>query len=133
MVKQVKISNFDEVKSIMNAAARCHDDIGVHDSRGSIADAKSILGLMSLDYTKPVMLVSENERELESVLRALSWEQCWKSNHEQDLEKEKQPTGHNLMCSWLFFFCAIVCFCSLCYNEKANWLEGAKLFDTNES
>lgn len=72
MVKQVKISNFDEVKSIMNAAARCHDDIGVHDSRGSIADAKSILGLMSLDYTKPVMLVSENERELESVLRALS-------------------------------------------------------------
>ena len=72
MVKQVKISNFDEVKSIMNAAARCPDDIGVHDSRGSIADAKSILGLMSLDYTKPVMLVSENERELESVLRALS-------------------------------------------------------------
>ena len=48
------------------------DDIGVHDAKGSIADAKSILGLMSLDYTKPVMLVSENERELEHVFNAIS-------------------------------------------------------------
>lgn len=72
MVKQVKVSNFDDVKTIMNAATHCVDDIGVHDARGSIADAKSILGLMSLDYTKPVMLVSENERELERVLSALS-------------------------------------------------------------
>ena len=72
MVKQVKVSNFDDVKTIMNAATHCVDDIGVHDARGSIADAKSILGLMSLDYTKPFMLVSENERELERVLNALS-------------------------------------------------------------
>ncbi len=72
MVKQVKISNFDEVKNIMKAATRCNDEIGVHDARGSIADAKSILGLMSLDYTKPVMLVSENECALQHVLEALS-------------------------------------------------------------
>ena len=70
MVKQVKISSFTEVKNIMNAASGCCDDIGVHDAKGSIADAKSILGLMSLDYTKPVMLVSENERELEHVFNA---------------------------------------------------------------
>lgn len=72
MVKQVKISNFSEVKSIMNAAAKCVDEIGVHDMQGSIADAKSILGLMSLDYTKPVMLVSENEAELERVCSVLN-------------------------------------------------------------
>ena len=72
MVKQVKISNFSEVKSIMSAAAKCVDEIGVHDMKGSIADAKSILGLMSLDYTKPVMLVSENEEELERVFNALN-------------------------------------------------------------
>ena len=47
MVKQVKISSFTEVKNIMNAASGCCDDIGVHDAKGSIADAKSILGLMS--------------------------------------------------------------------------------------
>ena len=72
MVKQIKITNFTEVKNIMNAATSCIDDIGVHDKKGSIADAKSILGLMSLDYTQPVMLVSENEAELEHVFRALS-------------------------------------------------------------
>ena len=76
MVKQVKISSFTEVKNIMNAASGCYDDIGVHDAKGSIADAKSILGLMSLDYTKPVMLVSENERELEHVFNAISWVFC---------------------------------------------------------
>ena len=48
------------------------DEIGVHDGKGSIADAKSILGLMSLDYTHPVMLVSENEKELQRVYEAIS-------------------------------------------------------------
>lgn len=71
MVKQVKISSFSEVKNIMNAATKCLDDIGVHDGKGSIADAKSILGLMSLDYTHPVMLVSENEEELQKVYDAV--------------------------------------------------------------
>lgn len=72
MVKQIKISSFAEVKNIMNAATACTDDIGVHDRKGSIADAKSILGLMSLDYTQPVMLVSENETELNRVVSALN-------------------------------------------------------------
>ena len=49
--EQIKISNFTEVKNIMNAATHCVDEISVHDGKGSIADAKSILGLMSLDYT----------------------------------------------------------------------------------
>ena len=64
--------NFTEVKNIMNAATHCVDEIGVHDGKGSIADAKSILGLMSLDYTHPVMLVSENEKELQRVYEAIS-------------------------------------------------------------
>ena len=72
MVKQIKISNFNEVKNIMNAASRCYNDIGVHDAKGRIADAKSILGLMSLDYTHPVLLVSEDEEELERVYKALN-------------------------------------------------------------
>ena len=38
---------------------------------GSIADAKSILGLMSLDYSAPVKLVSENEAELDRVYRSV--------------------------------------------------------------
>lgn len=72
MVKQVKISSFNEVKSIVAAATGCEDQVGVHDQQGSIADAKSILGMMSLDYTQPVLLVCENPLELERVYAALA-------------------------------------------------------------
>lgn len=72
MVKQINIQNFEQIKSILNEAVNCRDDIGVHDTRGSIADAKSILGLMSLDYSRPVTVVSENERELRRVCRAVN-------------------------------------------------------------
>ena len=71
MVKEIKVSNFSEVKEIVSAASSCLDDIGVHDKNGSIADAKSILGLMSLDYSAPVKLVSENEAELDRVYRSV--------------------------------------------------------------
>lgn len=71
MMKQIDIHSFKDVQKVVAAAAVCLDDIGVHDARGAIADAKSILGLMSLDYSAPVHVVSENERELEHVVRAL--------------------------------------------------------------
>ncbi len=69
MVKEIKINNFQEVKCIVNAATYCLDEIDVHDSQGRIADAKSILGLMSLDYAQPVLIVSENEEELARVCK----------------------------------------------------------------
>lgn len=72
MVKLVKITNFADVTAVTKAASQCFDEIGVHDIKGSIADAKSILGLMSLDYSEPVKLVSENEKELEAVASVLS-------------------------------------------------------------
>lgn len=71
MVKEIKVNNFSEVKEIVSAASACVDEIGVHDKNGSIADAKSILGLMSLDYSAPVKLVSENECELDRVYRSV--------------------------------------------------------------
>ena len=49
MIKQIQISNFKEVQKIVSAASGCLSDIGVHDMRGSIADAKSILGMMNLN------------------------------------------------------------------------------------
>ena len=48
MVKQVKVSNFTEVKGIVSAAAKCYNDVGVHD-----------------------MIVCENEHDLNSVVNAL--------------------------------------------------------------
>lgn len=72
MVKQVRIKTLSQVKQIVKAASRCNDDVGIHDELGAIADAKSILGLMRLDYSRPVRVVSENEHELESVVRAIN-------------------------------------------------------------
>ena len=71
MVKQVKVSNFTEVKGIVSAAAKCYNAVGVHDMKGSIADAKSILGMMSLDYSHPVKIVCEDENDLSRVVNAI--------------------------------------------------------------
>ena len=71
MVKQFMVSNFTEVKGIVSAAAKCYNDVGVHDMKGSIADAKSILGMMSLDYSNPVKIVCEDEHDLNRVVSAL--------------------------------------------------------------
>ena len=72
MVRQVKISNFTEVQGIVAAAIKCHNEVGVHDIKGSIADAKSILGLMSLDFSQPVKIVCENESARESIVHPLN-------------------------------------------------------------
>ena len=73
MVKQVKVSNFTEVKGIVSAAAKCYNDVGVHDMKGSIADAKSILGMMSLDYSHPVKIVCEDEHAAKRRRAAFCW------------------------------------------------------------
>ena len=71
IVRQVKVSNFAEVQGIVSAAAKCYNEVGVHDMKGSIADAKSILGMMSLDYSRPVQIVCDDEHDMDSVMRAL--------------------------------------------------------------
>lgn len=67
MLKEITISSFSEVRKIVSAAASCFSEINVHDKNGSIADAKSILCLMSLDFSAPVVLVSDDEAELNRV------------------------------------------------------------------
>lgn len=71
MVRQVKVSSFSEVQEIVSAAARCNNDVGVHDMKGSIADAKSILGMMCLDYSNPVNIVCEDANDMNCVVRAI--------------------------------------------------------------
>lgn len=60
-VMKVNLVSAEDLREFMNLAWNCPDDIGVHDPEGRIADAKSILGLIALDYSKPVLVVSENE------------------------------------------------------------------------
>lgn len=60
MVKHIKLNTAEDLREFMNIAWKCPNDVGVHTIDNKIADAKSVLGLMSLDYTKPVRVVTED-------------------------------------------------------------------------
>ena len=71
MMKEIKVSSFKQVKDIVSAAASCECELNVQDLKGVIADAKSILGLMNLDYKHPVKLMGDNAEEVEQVYNAV--------------------------------------------------------------
>lgn len=72
MITTIVVKKLDQIRHIVGVANKYEDEIGVHDAAGAIADAKSILGLMSLDYTKPVKLVSESSSGIEDILKAIN-------------------------------------------------------------
>lgn len=72
MVRDITITSFGQVRNIVCAAQGYAGNIGIHDANGSIADAKSILGMMSLDYSRPVKIVCESESALDACLHAIS-------------------------------------------------------------
>lgn len=72
MVRNIAITSFKQVQKFVAAAQHCTGDVDVHDANGSIADARSILGMMSLDYSRPVKVVCEDETALTSCLNAIS-------------------------------------------------------------
>ena len=61
MVKMIKLETAEQLREFMNLAWECPDDVGVHTVDNKLAAAKSVLGLMSLDYTKPVKVVTESD------------------------------------------------------------------------
>ena len=69
MVALIKLECAEDLKTFMNMAWNCEDDVGVHTTDGKIADAKSVLGLMALDYSKPVQVVTENSKFIESLAK----------------------------------------------------------------
>lgn len=78
MTKQITITKFSEVRALQNVASEYPIDIWVQDSNGSDADAKSLLGLMSLSYTEPVNIVVDDKYNdiLEIFMRRLTDECC---------------------------------------------------------
>ncbi len=61
MYKFIKLTEANDLRDFMNLACKSDYDIGVHTDYNQIADAKSILGLMALDYNKNVKVVTEDE------------------------------------------------------------------------
>ena len=71
MIQSIKIKNIKDLQALSDRASTSKAEIGVHDDFGAIADAKSIMGLLHLDYSKPVRVVCESENELRRVCRPL--------------------------------------------------------------
>lgn len=69
MIVKIRLSSAEDLREFMNLAWECEDDIGVHAPDGKIADAKSILGLIALDYNDPVSVVTENKKFPEKIKR----------------------------------------------------------------
>lgn len=67
MIKKVMLHSAEDLRAFMFLAMESAEDIGVHTVDDEIADAKSVLGLMSLDYSKPVKVVTDDARFLKQI------------------------------------------------------------------
>ena len=73
-MKTVKISlnSIDKVKAFVNTIARYDEDFDLVSGR-YVIDAKSIMGIFSLDLSKPIELIIHAEgEELDQALTALA-------------------------------------------------------------
>ena len=61
MITKKRIYNINELQKLQALATKCRDDVELRAEDGSVSvDAKSFIGLFALDFTKPVLIVSEN-------------------------------------------------------------------------
>ncbi|HIR27925.1 MAG TPA: HPr family phosphocarrier protein [Candidatus Choladousia intestinigallinarum] len=66
--KKIRLEALDDVREFVQAATRCNFDVDISYNR-MVIDAKSILGVMSLDRTKDLTVQYwPEDRELEKVL-----------------------------------------------------------------
>ncbi len=62
MVREIKLRGINDVKELNRIATSFPEDVGIH-TQDAIVDAKSLLGLLSLNYKKDsVYCVTEDER-----------------------------------------------------------------------
>ncbi|MGN0472772.1 MAG: HPr family phosphocarrier protein [Lachnospiraceae bacterium] len=71
MERRIKLRP-DEVKTFVSTAMKCDFDIDISYNR-YIVDAKSIVGVLGLDFSKPLVVrYSGYNEEFENLLRGLS-------------------------------------------------------------
>ena len=68
MISKKKINYIHELQEIQRLAVGCLSDVGLHSADGSmIIDAKSYIGMYALDFTQPILVVSEDENFHEKI------------------------------------------------------------------
>jgi len=56
----IKLSTIEDVRNFVNAATKCECDIDLESGR-YIVDAKSIMGIFSLDLMKPIKMTIHSD------------------------------------------------------------------------
>ena len=67
---QISLNSIDKVKSFVNAITQFNFDFDLISGR-YVIDAKSIMGIFSLDLSKPIDLAIHTEDNLNEILEAL--------------------------------------------------------------
>ncbi len=62
MISKKEIHTIAELQKIQYYASLCPDSVGLHSmDEKTIIDAKSYIGMYALDFSEPILIVSENE------------------------------------------------------------------------
>ena len=67
---QISLNSIDKVKSFVNDISKFNNDFDLVSGR-YVIDAKSIMGIFSLDLSKPITLSVHSDTETEEILEAL--------------------------------------------------------------
>lgn len=67
---QISLNSIDKVKSFVNEITKYDNDFDLVSGR-YVIDAKSIMGIFSLDLSKPIDLNIHADADLETILSAL--------------------------------------------------------------
>ena len=67
---QISLNSIDKVKSFVNDISKFNSDFDLVSGR-YVIDAKSIMGIFSLDLSKPINLSVHSDTETEEILEAL--------------------------------------------------------------
>ena len=68
---QISLNSIDKVKSFVNDISKFNSDFDLVSGR-YVIDAKSIMGIFSLDLSKPITLSVHSDTETEEILEALN-------------------------------------------------------------
>ena len=62
MISKKMFRTIQELQEVQKLATQCAQDVGLHSEDGeTIIDAKSYIGMYALDFSKPILVVSEDE------------------------------------------------------------------------
>lgn len=67
---QISLNSIDKVKAFVNTVAQFEFDFDLISGR-YVIDAKSIMGIFSLDLSKPIDLTIHTEKDLDDIMEAL--------------------------------------------------------------